>query len=199
MAGLIRAWMRDIVYMGCSFCFLSCCTGFYPGKREPATLFRGRLVLFRTVVSPVGEGQGGGSKPTSAASLNTHAKHTKKPKYTNQPSDTKEMPSTPPQPSSGPHAKCSRILRGNPPAAGFALRGRGQFGANFKHSYPHLPPETPPIYIHLSAQGVCIAIHRKFQTRRVAEDSTHLYGEATQHRMRLSVDGYKSSTTRRNP
>jgi hypothetical protein len=35
-----------------------------------------------------------------------------------------------------------------------------------------------------------IAIHRKFQTRRVAEDSTRLYGEATQHRMRLSVDGY---------
>ena len=36
-----------------------------------------------------------------------------------------------------------------------------------------------------------IAIHRKFQTRRVAEDSTRLYGEATQHSMRLSVDGYK--------
>ena len=35
-----------------------------------------------------------------------------------------------------------------------------------------------------------IAIHRKFQTRHVAEDSTRLYGEATQHRMRLSVDGY---------
>ena len=39
--------------------------------------------------------RGGGSKPTSAASLNTHAKHSKKPKYTNQPSDMKEMPSTP--------------------------------------------------------------------------------------------------------
>ena len=38
-----------------------------------------------------------------------------------------------------------------------------------------------------------IAIHRKFQTRRVAEDSTHLYGEATQHRMRLSVDGYNAA------
>ena len=52
----------------------------------------------------------------------------------------------------------------------------------------------------------CIAIHRKLQTRRVAEDSTLLYGagfpkkwlrhflgkpgQATQHRMRLSVDGY---------
>ncbi|MFC2752916.1 MAG: hypothetical protein ACFN9G_06175, partial [Cardiobacterium sp.] len=35
-----------------------------------------------------------------------------------------------------------------------------------------------------------IAVHRKFQTRRVAEDGTHLYGEATQHSMRLSVDGY---------
>ena len=35
-----------------------------------------------------------------------------------------------------------------------------------------------------------IAIHQKFQTRRAAEDSTHLYGEAAQHRMRLSVDGY---------
>ena len=35
-----------------------------------------------------------------------------------------------------------------------------------------------------------IAIHRKFQTRRVAEDSTRLYGEATQHSMKLSVDGY---------
>ena len=38
-----------------------------------------------------------------------------------------------------------------------------------------------------------IAIHRKFQTRRVAEDSTRLYGEATQHSMKLSVDGYTSS------
>ena len=37
-----------------------------------------------------------------------------------------------------------------------------------------------------------IAVHRKFQTRRVAEDSALLYGEATQHSMRLSVDGYKS-------
>ena len=35
-----------------------------------------------------------------------------------------------------------------------------------------------------------IAIHRKFQTRRVVEDSTRLYGETTQHSMRLSVDGY---------
>ena len=41
--------------------------------------------------------------------------------------------------------------------------------------------------------GGFIAIHRKFQTRRVAEDSTRLYGEATQHRMRLSVDGYTCS------
>ena len=38
--------------------------------------------------------------------------------------------------------------------------------------------------------AICIAIHRKFQTRRVAEGSTRLYGEATQHSMRLSVDGY---------
>ena len=37
-----------------------------------------------------------------------------------------------------------------------------------------------------------IAFHRKFQTRRVAEDSTRLYGEATQHRMRLSGEGYTS-------
>ena len=38
-----------------------------------------------------------------------------------------------------------------------------------------------------------IAIHRKFQTRRVAEDSTRLYGEATQYSMRLSVDGYTAN------
>ena len=38
-----------------------------------------------------------------------------------------------------------------------------------------------------------IAIHRKFQTRRAAEDSTRLYGEAAQHSMRLSVDGYMGS------
>ena len=38
--------------------------------------------------------------------------------------------------------------------------------------------------------GRFIAIHRKFQTRRAAEDSTHLYGEAAQHRMKLSVDCY---------
>ena len=31
----------------------------------------------------------------------------------------------PPRPSPGPHAKCRRILRGNPPAASFALQGRG--------------------------------------------------------------------------
>ncbi|MFC2503778.1 MAG: hypothetical protein ACFN4D_07000, partial [Cardiobacterium sp.] len=37
---------------------------------------------------------------------------------------------------------------------------------------------------------IVIAIHRKFQTRRAAEGSTHLYGEAAQHSMRLSVDGY---------
>ena len=43
----------------------------------------------------------------------------------------------------------------------------------------------------LFGDSVFIAIHRKFQTRRVAEDSTRLYGEATQHSMRLSVDGYK--------
>ena len=47
------------------------------------------------------------------------------------------------------------------------------------------------VYIHMERSGVCIAIHRKFQTRRAAEDSTRLYGEAAQHRMRLSVDGYK--------
>ena len=41
-----------------------------------------------------------------------------------------------------------------------------------------------------------IAIHRKFQTRRVAEGSTHLYGEATQHRMGLSVDGYTYTLSR---
>ena len=35
-------------------------------------------------------------------------------------------------------------------------------------------------------QRTCIAIHRKPQTRRAAEDSTRLYGEAAQHRMRLS-------------
>ena len=33
-----------------------------------------------------------------------------------------------------------------------------------------------PVYIHYSGEGVCIAIHRKFQTRRAAEDSTRLYG-----------------------
>ena len=38
-----------------------------------------------------------------------------------------------------------------------------------------------------------IAVHRKFQTRRAAEDSTPLYGEAAQHRMRLSVDGYNAA------
>ena len=34
----------------------------------------------------------------------------------------------PPLSSPGPHAKCGRILRGYPPAAGFALQGRGIFG-----------------------------------------------------------------------
>ena len=44
-----------------------------------------------------------------------------------------------------------------------------------------------------------IAIHQKFQTRRAAEDSTHLYGEAAQHRMRLSVDGYITRSFYENP
>ena len=35
-----------------------------------------------------------------------------------------------------------------------------------------------------------MAIHQKSQTRRAAEGSTQLYGEAAQHRMRLSVDCY---------
>ena len=66
----------------------------------------------------------------------------------------------------------------------------------------HIFPNTPPRYL-AGARGWCrcgavaeiIAIHRKFQTRRVAEDSTWLYGEATQHRMRLSVDGYMAMLT----
>ena len=45
----------------------------------------------------------------------------------------------------------------------------------------------------------CIAIHRKFQTRRAAEDSTRLYGEAAQHSMRLSVDGYMPQARTRLP
>ena len=55
------------------------------------------------------------------------------------------------------------------------LRDSGLIYPVYRVKKPHLP---------------LIAIHRKFQTRRVAEDSTLLYGEATQHRMRLSVDGY---------
>ena len=35
---------------------------------------------------------------------------------------------------------------------------------------------------------VVIAIRIKSQARRAAEDSTLLYGEAAQHRMKLSVD-----------
>jgi len=61
----------------------------------------------------------------------------------------------------------------------------------------HEPPKianTPFDYLLL-----IIAIHRKFQTRRVAEDSTRLYGEAAQHRMRLSVDGYSEPKNRKPP
>ncbi|EEV87541.1 hypothetical protein CHUV0807_1345 [Cardiobacterium hominis] len=39
--------------------------------------------------------------------------------------------------------------------------------------------------MRIHRDSFCIAIHLKPQTRRVAEDSTRLYGEATQHRMRL--------------
>ena len=47
------------------------------------------------------------------------------------------------------------------------------------------------LYAHITRDvKTLIAIHRKFQTRRVAKGSTRLYGEATQHSMRLSVDGY---------
>jgi len=51
-----------------------------------------------------------------------------------------------------------------------------------------------PWYPLIFTFALYIAVHRKFQTRRVAEDGTHLYGEATQHSMRLSVDGYISRT-----
>ena len=51
------------------------------------------------------------------------------------------------------------------------------------------------LYAHITRDvKTLIAIHRKFQTRRVAKGSTRLYGEATQHSMRLSVDGYNNHT-----
>ena len=40
-------------------------------------------------------------------------------------------------------------------------------------------------FLRIHRDSFCITIHLKPQTRRVAEDSTRLYGEATQHRMRL--------------
>ena len=59
--------------------------------------------------------------------------------------------------------------------------GKGTNWLNFKHWLPFS-----------LCLLVCIAIHRKFQTRRAAKDSMHLYGEAAQHRMKFSVDGYTS-------
>ena len=71
--------------------------------------------------------------------------------------------------------------------------------ANAKSPAVPLPPPWERVGVEAAKKRVAtkphrtssfIAIHRKPQTRRVAEDSTRLYGEATQHRMRLSEDGY---------
>ena len=75
------------------------------------------------------------------------------------------------------------------PNSSLPLWGRAGVGAA---NNPQRDKTFSSIYIHHSRYPVCIAIHRKFQTRRTAEDSTHLYGEAAQHRMKLSVDGYKT-------
>ena len=61
-------------------------------------------------------------------------------------------------------------------------------GGGFGMCAVHKKPPRRAVFFHGCR---IIAIHRKFQTRRIAEDSTRLYGEVMQHRMRLSVDGYK--------
>ena len=49
--------------------------------------------------------------------------------------------SPPPRPSPGPHAKCARILRGNPPAAGAARpAGEGYFGGLPRFGLPYGNP-----------------------------------------------------------
>ena len=52
-----------------------------------------------------------------------------------------------------------------------------------------LPAVADRVFMTASACRY-IAFRREFQTRRIDEDSTHLYGEAMQRRMKLSAEGY---------
>ena len=101
------------------------------------------------------------------------------------------------------HSPCTGIFACYCRICRFALySAHGNGDSKWYFELPHLKYTVSPLLfvcpsffsIHFRTppkiQSI-IAIHRKFQTRRVAEDSTRLYGEATQHSMRLSVDGYK--------
>ena len=80
----------------------------------------------------------------------------------------------------------------------FAWAREGEFSAIIGCALAHRPLTAMPTTMMApggdartaASRFTYIAIHRKFQTRRAAEDSTRLYGEAAQHSMRLSVDGY---------
>ena len=65
--------------------------------------------------------------------------------------------SPPPRPSSGPHAKCARILRGNPPAAGAARpAGEGYFGGLPRFGLPYGNPlkVSPAAGFVLQGRGI---------------------------------------------
>ena len=59
------------------------------------------------------------------------------------------------------------------------------YRVSFLRPLSRIPPNSNGCLFVLLILAALIAIHRKPQTRRVAEDSTRLYGEATQRRMRL--------------
>ena len=60
----------------------------------------------------------------------------------------------PPRPSPGPHAKCARILRGNPPAAGAARpAGEGYFGGLPRFGLPYGNPLKVSPAAGFSMQG----------------------------------------------
>ena len=65
--------------------------------------------------------------------------------------------SPPPRPSPGPHAKCARILRGNPPAAGAARpAGEGYFGGLPRFGLPYGNPlkVSPAAGFALQGRGI---------------------------------------------
>ena len=103
---------------------------------------------------PRGGGSGWGQQTNQRSFLNTHAKHQEteihEPTIGYRRNAIYPLPSPPPGPTQNAVAFCvgTRPLRASP-------CGGGSSSARTSTFMPASAPETPPIYIHLSAQSVC--------------------------------------------